>query len=356
MLFRNKLTIGIIAILLSYSLLLQGQDTRFNQFYTAPQYLNPAMTGIFEGSFRFNANFRDQWSSILGSNPFRSVHAGADFRFNSFGSDYFALGVNALVDRSGSGNFSNNQFSMSGSYLKQVGGSPYTTSANYLVAAGQFGFGQYTLNPNQLWFSDQYSAQSGLPDLGAPSNDPALSGGMLTTDLFLDYSAGLLWYGVFQDNLSAYLGGAIKHLSAPNVSLIGDVIQLPQRFVIHGGGEFPINTGLSVLPAFNFTKQGTRSSTTVGFNFRYTNYDWREVAIRAGIWPHFSKQLEQGLHVDEIAFAFILEMNAWNLGVSYGINSSSLNLATNARGAIEVSLIYVRPSKERVGKTKCPKF
>lgn len=334
-----------------------AQDTRFNQFYTAPQYLNPAMTGVFDGQLRLNVNYRDQWSSILGSNPFRSMHAGVDMRFASFGNDYFSVGLNTLVDQAGDAQFRNTQFALSGSYLKQVGGAAYTRGAQYLVAGGQVGMGQYALNWSKLWFSDQYVPAFGFPDIESPTIDPLINGDSFTTDFFLDYNAGLLWYGIFDDDLSVYFGGAINHLSQPNVSLAGANVNLNRRLIIHGGGEFPLGgNGLSILPAFNFMIQGSTSSTTLGFNFRYTNHDWREVAIRAGIWPHFSRRLEDKRHIDETAFTFILEMSQWNFGVSYGLNTSSLKQATNSRGALEISMIYVVPSKLRSKQQPCPKF
>lgn len=348
--------IGLILLLCGLmAISSKGQDARFNQFYTAPQYLNPAMTGIFDGKLRLNANFRDQWSSVLGSNPYRTMHAGVDMRFNSFGKDFFAVGVNSLLDQAGNGHFTNSQVLLSGAYLKQIGAA-YTDGAQFLVAGAQAGIGQYTLDWGRLWFSDQYNDFVGLPDLINGTSDPSINGTSVATEMYVDINAGLLWYAIFDDDLSVYFGGAMNHLSRPNISFLGDNVDLNSRIVIHGGGEFPLATGLSILPAFNFMIQGEVSSTTLGFNFRYTNRDWREVAIRAGLWPHFSRKLEDKRHLDETAFTFILEMSKLNFGISYGLNTSSLKAATNSRGALEISIIYVVPSKERSKQQRCPKF
>jgi len=107
--------------------------------------------------------------------------------------------------------------------------------------------------------------------------------------------------------------------------------------------------------------QGPHMSTTFGANFRYTNHDWNEVAIRAGLWPHMVGRVSgddgqsSKLSVDAMTVALILEMNRVNFGLSYDVTTSNLQLANNARGAFELSLIYVHPAYERV-KTKCPKF
>ena len=40
------------------------QDIHFSQFNLAPLNLNPAMTGSFNGDYRFVGNLRNQWSSV----------------------------------------------------------------------------------------------------------------------------------------------------------------------------------------------------------------------------------------------------------------------------------------------------
>ena len=50
-----------------------GQDIRFSQFTNAPQNLNPAMIGFFEGSGRITANYRNQWDALGFKSYFASV-------------------------------------------------------------------------------------------------------------------------------------------------------------------------------------------------------------------------------------------------------------------------------------------
>jgi len=61
---------SIISLLLFITIGLKAQDPRFSQFYLAPQVLNPAMTGIFDGEYRVTINYRNQWNSILANNAF----------------------------------------------------------------------------------------------------------------------------------------------------------------------------------------------------------------------------------------------------------------------------------------------
>ena len=78
------------------------------------------MTGVFEGRWRINGNYRDQGSSILGSNPFRTAAAAFDMRYNVVGNDYFAFGVSAMRDEVGIGNLVTNRGHLNISYIKQM--------------------------------------------------------------------------------------------------------------------------------------------------------------------------------------------------------------------------------------------
>ncbi|MEM9821374.1 MAG: type IX secretion system membrane protein PorP/SprF, partial [Bacteroidota bacterium] len=121
------------------------------------------------------------------------------------------------------------------------------------------------------------------------------------------------------------------------------------------GAELPFNTELSILPAILVMGQGSSTSTTFGANIRYSNNDWNEIAVRAGLWPHISSTFDSRFYFESIAVAAILELNRWNVGFSYDITTSDLTRANNSRGAFEVSLIYVHPARSRV-RVKCPNF
>jgi len=336
---------------------LKAQDPRLSQFYAAPFYVNPAMTGVFEGRFRVNANYRDQWSSVLGSVPFRTFAAGFDLRYRIVGEDYVAFGFNAMRDEVGEGHYVQNRSYFNASYLKKVGGNKYTTSNQYLIAGGQVGVGQNAVEWNKFWFSEQYDlGNGGFPNLALPNGEGGILGESQTTDIFLDVNAGLLYYALFASNKSIYIGASVHHLNAPEISFFGNGNEtLEMKWVGHMGGELPFNDQLSVLPALIFMKQGSSTSTTFGANVRYNNHDWNEVAIRAGIWPHISSSVNSRMFFEALTFATILEINRWNVGLSYDVTTSNLKAANNSRGAFEMSLIYTHRARHRV-KTSCPKF
>ncbi|GJM35414.1 MAG: hypothetical protein DHS20C18_44150 [Saprospiraceae bacterium] len=337
-----------------FSLLAKGQDARFAQFYAAPLELNPAMLGVFEGQFRFVANYRSLYSSILDNRPYRTISASFDMRHRIMSGDYFALGFSAQRDDAGLSRFNHTQVNLGGSFLKQLGGSGYRASDQYLVAGAQVGLGQRGLTYDQLWFSQQFRTGPNTAFIDTEA-DNGESFSEDNTGLYLDFNAGLLWYATFDKNASIYLGGAMYHINSPNVAtLVDGDAKLYSRWVVHGGGELPMGDNLSLLPAVLVMKQGPSFSTNAGANFRYTRRDWQELALRAGLWAHLSNQGES-MGVDAVIFAAILELERWNLGFSYDITTSTLATSNNSRGAFEISMIYTHREKSRY-RINCPKF
>ena len=331
-----------------------AQDPRFAQFYAAPLQVNPALIGVHQGQYRAVINYRELYTSILSNNAFRTIGASFDMRFPVMRGDYVGVGISAMRDQAGVSAFNRFRGNLGASFLKQLGGGRYGGYDQYLVAGAQVGVGQRGLDWGKMWFSEQFNEDFAFVD---PTVDNGEALQNMNTDIYLDFNAGLLWYALFADNQSLYFGGAIQHLNTPNISFLENVDEkLHMKFVGQVGGELPFNDNLSILPAALVMSQNKYLSITAGGNFRYTNRDWREVAIRAGAWAHVANQLESGMGLDAVIVAAILETERWNIGISYDVTSSSLKEANNSRGAFELSLIYVAREKQRRPSVNCPKF
>ena len=335
----------------------QAQDPHFSQFYSAPLQMNPALTGVFPGEYRFIANYRTQNYAVLGNQSYRSIAASFEGRRRVGNDDYYSLGVAVLHDQVGESNFSRSRAVLSGSYLKHLGSGRSRGSDQFLIGGAQVGVGQWTLDWNNLWFSEQFNDNPQLGSIGVDFG--ALSGenfAATETDLFLEFNAGILYYNVIDENNSFYFGGAMHHLNEPNVSFFDDQSEkLYRRWVGQAGGQIGLTRELGLLPAVAVMGQGPSMLTVGGLNLRYSNRDWREIAIRAGLWGRVVNQGESGMGFESAVVSAILEVERWQFGLSYDITVSDLSTANNSRAAFELSLIYVHPSKERF-KVICPKF
>ncbi len=307
------------------------------------------MAGVFDGDWRAGVNYREQWASVIGPNPYRSVHASGEAKFFGFGQDYFTVGINLLNDVAGSGNYTTNEGHLSLSYLKQLAGNRRYGSAHYLVVGAQGGLGQRSVDWDGFTFSSQ--SNGGTFDPNLPTNEPT----GISSTLYPDLNAGLMWYGVFNDRQSLYAGLGAHHLNRPNVAIIeGDADLLHMKISAYIGGEYPLSDRLSVMPSALAMFQGPSLEVTGGANIRYKWDDFGDFALRMGAWGRLVSK-DRTIGTDALSVLVGMEYERVILGISYDINTSTLVPASNRRGAFEVSLYYTHPGKTK-GDVKCPKF
>ncbi len=332
---------------------LQAQDPHLAQFFAAPTFYNPAMTGVHNGKSRFVVNYREQWNSVMATTPFRTFAAAFDLRQRVGRSDYFAWGMQASADFAGRAHYTRQKGVLMASFLKQLAGGRYARTSQYLVAGVQAGFGQHSIDFDGLWFSSQF-------DLNKERVDFTLNSGELlrnATDPYFDFSAGLLWWAILDDDFSLYLGGAMHHLNAPSVRFAAnsEPYEIPIRWLGQVGGELPLNREMSLLPGLMVMGQGPSMLAMFGSAIRYTNRDWNEVALRFGLWGNVVNDYVDQRAFSNLTVSTILEMTQWQIGISYDVNLAKLAAPTHNRGALEFSFIYLQPAKRRE-KVNCPRL
>jgi type IX secretion system PorP/SprF family membrane protein len=252
----------------------------------------------------------------------------------------------------GESNFSQSRALLSASYLKYLGQGNKRGSGQYLVGGAQLGVGQWTYDWNDLWFSTQFEENPASINLSAPNGENL---NVMETDMFLDFNAGLLYYYVIDRDNSLYLGGSMHHINGPRVTFLDNQDEvLYSRWIGQAGAEIGITREVSLLPAVAVMGQGPSFQTIAGMSIRYNNRDWREVALRAGLWGRLANAGE-GVGFESAVVSTVLELERLQFGLSYDITVSGLSTANNSRGAFELSVIYVHPSKERL-RVNCPKF
>jgi type IX secretion system PorP/SprF family membrane protein len=352
----------IYTIMMCFSVFLKAQDAHFSQFYMTPLLHNPAQIGVFKGSGRATANYRSQWGNILDKNPFRTVAGSYEAKIQVSKDDYMGISGDVLGDQAGPAKFSQFQGHLGASYQKRVSGGGkrgrYKRSSNdqYISAGFQIGVGQYTMDADKFWYSSQFDDVRVDVDYNAASGEAT---GAYNSNLYANLNAGLMWYALFDDNKSLYIGGALNHANAPTIRFNGNFTSnevLKWRFVGQIGGEMPFSDELSLLPAFVIQNQGQNQQMLAGTHLRYNAHDWREVALRAGLWTRIANYNTTGKHVDALIVSSILEMDKINIGLSYDINVSKLNAVSNYRGAFEISVQYIQAERQRRNKVICPRF
>lgn len=340
------------AALLVAATTVRAQDPHFSQFFNAPVRQNPALTGVFDGSWRAGFNYRDQWSSVVGSsNAFRTFGLGADMNTFVMKNDFAGLGMYVMRDQAGSGKYTQTNAVLSGSYIKQLSGRRrgWKQAEHYLSGGLQLGFGQNAIDWNTFRFSTQFNGDAFDPNLSNQENTPTDS------KTYIDLNAGLLWYAIFNDRLSVHAGGAVNHINQPNIGFFGKNETLYMRYSANLGAEIPLSKQLSILPGAMYWRQGPSQQIEAGFNVRYSNKDWNEVVLRAGVWDRLPGGKNIAISQDALILFGGLDFENWSFGVSYDLNMSELRTVSNSRGGYELSIIYTQKQRRRLG-VACPRF
>lgn len=338
--------------------LLSAQDARFTQWAATPQLVNPALTGVMDGKYRFTANFRELYASRLGNEGLQSVAAGFEMRGNARNGNSFGWGLQVQQDQGGSGDLRRNQALLSASYQQDLGRLGRSSRSRHFLSGGaQFGVGTRGVDVDKLLFSNQYFVDNATRDAYLDTNLPTgenFSG--LASTLYLDASAGLAYFAVFGDRRSVYGGVAAYHLNRPDIAPVdGRADQLSVRYAYHLGGELPLGAGeMSLLPTARLLMQRRAYDALVGANLRYSQRDWREVALRAGLFAQVNNSFGfPDLHALIVTVG--LETEQLQFGLAYDVSVNNIGTVNDGRGGWELSVIYVRPGNRR-DRVICPKF
>lgn len=305
------------------ALWLDGQDTHFSQFYASPLTLNPALTGINDGTYRVSGIYRNQDRSF--TTPYVTYSGSFDTKLlqGLLKNDVFGIGAVFLGDRSGDGVLSMYNAMLSVSYHKSLG----KEHKHFLGIGIQGGYTQKSVNWNQLTFPDQHS--NDFFDLSNPNHENITK----STVGYFDLNAGLLYQGwIKKDETGIFAGVSFAHLTSPKESFYGDNTRLPMRYTAHAGAYIKLVKHVFLTPNVLFLYQNKALQANVGTAVEY-HVDLKKSQFVAfiGVW-------------DRINDAFItsagIEYYKVRISFAYDITTSSLTYATQNRSAFELAIIY----------------
>lgn len=328
----------VLATTLSH---LSAQDKHFSQFWASPIQLNPAFTGKFDGDLRVAGNYRNQWPDI--NNAFVTQAASVDFGImkNKISEiDNWGVGIAAYNDRSASGVLQDKTISFSTAYHKGL-----DEDGNHQIGVGvqaSMREKSLTTTSDKLQFGDMLS-----PNGWQGISSDVLANKSLRARTF-DLSAGVLYNGSTNENNNFYVGVSMYHINRPKESFLGANYLANPRLTTYAGGYFAVNDRTTIYGSALHSQQAKASETLAGGAVGITPNPeaLKPSTIFGGVWARFG---------DAVIPYVGLEVGDYRFGFTYDVNTSSLRTASNSRGGIELSLIYIRrPNKEK--GIPCPKF
>ncbi len=301
---------------------LNAQDIHFSQFFNTPLASGPGTIGTFDGDYRFNGIFRQQWRAV--TIPYRTFAFGGDAA-NAAGVKGLGLGAWLFNDKAGDSRLNQFHLSLGASWTQRFGSS----SEHALTGGVQFGFTSISLDPAALTFDNQYNGYY---------YDPELSSGeqfARSSSTHPDVHVGAVYRYRADARTTIQIGAGLFNLTTPGIGFLGGPsTDLDTRLSSHVMVQFPIAEKLDLLPMVQFMSQGEFQELDLGSNLRYILLDRYGLKRAALFGAHFRAADAGYLYAG-------LEYDDWTFGLSYDINTSDLVPASRNRGAIEITAIRI---------------
>ena len=309
-------------------------DPHFSQYYAYPLWLNPALTGVFNGDTRLNFNFKNQWAVI--NNGYNTGGLSMDLR----PTEKIGLGINIIDQAAGTAGY--NYFAAYGSFGYGV---PISMDGTKKLRFGvQAGLINRSFDPNKLQLDDQYN-----PGVGFDPNLPSLENFTTTNAAVFDASAGIFYYDSNPLNAANVFGGiSLAHLNKPNDPFAAEGINspLPIRLTIHGGVLIKASDAVDITPHVIYISQQQSQIKAIGLYSELKSQDNSGLILGAMYTVDNGLTADVGYHLKNMV-----------IGLSYDVNSSPLSNATSGRGGFELSISYIfRKSPQPPPSEICPRL
>lgn len=321
-----KLIYLVIALTVCTSISSLGQDLHLSMSDESSVLLNPALTGVYEGSYRFHLQHRSQWGAFL-TKPYRVENFSAERNMNPYGA-----GITILNNRAGEGGF--NRFSLyaSGSYEVTIDPNKY----HHLLCGVHLGLVQNSVNFSTLTFDSQYSTSGGF-DPTINSNESFSK----TSATAADVNFGIFYFAQKKMNYfnhivyrtstyNPYGGITIYHLTAPKMVFGEFKDRLNRRWLLYGGCRYKVNSNIAVDPNILWENQARVNDFSFGSNVFYYYEPYKVFGVL-------------GLNY-RVKDAVILKFGAiykqYAVKFSYDFNTSKVRTFSHGRGGFEISITY----------------
>ena len=311
-----------------------AQDFHLSMYDAAPTFLNPAMTGVFDGDWRVHSHYRTQWKSV-NFKPYSTALISFDAPYKKWG-----IGGQITNYRAGFGNYNALQGLFSLAYS-----TPIDVDKNHNISFGtQFGITQKSIEYQLHSFNNQYTTQNG----GGFNTSSASGEDFVGQSIIVpDVNAGLMYYYARQQSLvNPFVGFSASNLLTPTESFFVANNKLPMRFYLHAGSRVNITETFYLIPKALLMQQEQFTEVTY--------------ALDAGIYLKSSDMYAiTGItyrNKDAMVFYIGAKKANYIAKVGYDVNTSSLSPASTGRGGFEISFTYMKQKPKSKREKICPRL
>jgi type IX secretion system PorP/SprF family membrane protein len=321
-----------------------AQDFTFSQFYEQPLLRNPALAGVFNGDLRVAMAYRDQWSSI--TVPYRTTSLSVEYKI-PIGSaqDVLTIGSQMSMDGAGDIRLKRTQFLPIINFHKSLSGETNT----YLSLAFMGGPVSSQFDVSQLKLGDQFVG--GSYNASNSSMQPISNSGYS----YWDMSTGLCFSTEFQNKARVYFAAGLAHFSSPVIKSVTtyNAGTLAPRLSLNIGSNAMVGEKGHIMAFVDFFSQNKQQQLLGGvmYGMEFSEHQDEEAAIL-----YVGSFLRWG---DALIPVIKLDFNHTSFGISYDVNVSKLNVASNWRGGIEITASYrgfLKIRNSTLDRIRCVRF
>ncbi len=335
--FFCTLFIALISSTFGYS-----QDVHYSQRLVLDRERNPTFFNHFDGKWQVYSAYRQQWAAI--GEPFVSSTANLVRKIKSGrkGLNFFAA-AGFTNDQSGDVKLDMNQVAL-------VFGAEMKTQYGTFEAALNNQWVGKSINLNGVTFPEQYDRSIGRfnEQLASGENLPANS---LS---FFNFNFGLSWEKQLNPLWGLRGGFSLSNLLEPEESLFDEDNRKNRGYGLQFLGTYSGFKGKTLEPYLAYYRAKGASELVLGSALRF-------YALKSDLVQAIKPFLYVRSGVDRVTDALIIgsriELLNFDLGLSYDVNVSELELATQNRGSFEVSLVYTLDYlKPKIRRLPCERY
>jgi len=342
MLFKpfKSLILYLLLGLLSPSL--YAQDAHYSQYMNSPLNLNPALTAYSQSTYRATLNHKSQWAAV--TVPYQNFSASFESKIikRKKQRDYIGIGVIFNNDQAGDSKFGTSQIGISASFVKALN----RNGKNVISLGIQSSYFQRSIDYTQLYFQDSWNGITSNPNSGNTEN--------FSVDKFnfFDISTGFHWFLKAANNLAFNSGISVWHLNKPQQTLMDEDAPLDIKYQIYTEAYINTERPFDIIPSVIYTRQGPYQEMLLGLRFKSKFHQSKKnyFAINYGLY---------GRMMDALIIYMGLDYKNFVLAATYDFNLSSLSIASNTMGGMELSLkwlIFKTKKTKKIGPSPCPIF
>jgi type IX secretion system PorP/SprF family membrane protein len=321
-----------------------SQDFTFSQFYEQPLLRNPALAGLFNGDLRVSMAYRDQWGSI--TVPFRTTSLSIEHKIPlGDNHDVLTIGSQMSMDAAGDIRLKRTQFLPAINFHKSLNEERDT----YLSLAFMGGPVSSQFDATQLKLGDQFVG--GSYNASNSSSQPITN----TSYSYWDLGTGLSFSTQFENKTRFYMAVGLSHFTKPTIRSLTTTTAnfLSPKLSLNIGTNAPVGDRGHFIAFADYYSQNGNQQLLGGamFGLDVSGYEDEEAAAF-----YFGSFLRVG---DAVIPVIKLDFNHMSIGVSYDVNISKLNVVSNWRGGLELSLSYrgfLKIRNSTLDRVRCVRF